>query len=219
MKTALFSPLYLDGSDPVGNSRFTRNQRYIQWNRTYRKEIGFDDIWMVDNGSKPNLLANLLGQFPDLNIMRYPNLERTHHNNGYIYCWRALWFVRALISLGYEKIIFLDSDCYIISERLAEFVRSIESGWHAFKCQKYNFPTAEFNILTRNTFDVFLQYTNEAFESKNGILMERDLPFTHVNSIFNCDRYGETRTPQSPEMDLYSQRPLDIELTFQWNKP
>ncbi len=214
MKTALFAPLFLNGLDLSGSNRYRRNIRWLEWYKSIKGRIGFDDIWMCDNGSHPPLLSELIKEHQDINIIRYPHLERTDIPNGYGYCWRALWAIRALVGLGYDKIITADSDSFVVSGKLADFIKGCDTGWQSFMSKKYSFPTAELHILTRNAFPIFLKYTEGYFSSKIGVLMETNLPFTKIHTEFDCDRYGEDRQEQLPKMDGYFQAPTDLPLIF-----
>jgi hypothetical protein len=61
---------------------------------------------------------------------------------------------------------------------------------------------------------VLAKFLEGGWEQHIGKCMEKALPYTHVSMDFRADRFGETRVPQTPEMDYYGQCPLDIELVF-----
>lgn len=214
MKTAIMTSSYLEGTDPTGSRRLTRLDKFLYWN-LIKNYHGYDCMFVSDNGS-PLDLVNIVSRFyPSANFLRYAEtLPRLDIENGYQYCWRHLYTLKILIQLGYEKIIVCDSDTFIVSGRLTKYVADLKSGWTAFNIRRYNFPSAEFFILCKDAFPLYERFTSCPYQDHVGKLMETAIPFTHIEHGLNCDRYGETRTPQCAEMDLYSQCPTDIPLVF-----
>ena len=185
-----------------------RLNRFLGWN--YAKTDM--DIYISDNASPPNKLFNL-PQFGT--VLRYQeHLERAPGENGYIYCWRHLYTIKILIQLGYQKIVFLDSDCFLLNGRICNYLESINSGWESFWIEKYKFPAAEFHVLCKDAFPIFEAFTSVPYERHLGKLMETALPFTRINKDFRVDRWGEDRIPQEPWMDVYCQAPVDLDLEF-----
>lgn len=225
MRTALVTPCYLEGDDLTKSNRLERNKRYIAWYKSIQTALGFDDIWLFDNASTFNNCLNVSATIhcdtidapsikPGVNLLRFTeHLPRGPGENEYPYCWRAVWEIKQLIEAGYEKIILIDSDCFITSAKLAQFVRECNSGWITLWCEKYNFPTAEFQIINKDAFPLFLDYTTGHWKFRVGRLMEKDLPYT-VNRDFKADRYGDSRIPWDDSMDGYFQAPVDTTLGY-----
>jgi hypothetical protein len=230
MRTALYAPSFLDGIDPSGAQRIDRTHRYLKYYRALKDELGFDRIFLADDGSTPHLTGALGGTIfeEDLSIgqLGHPDLfiltRRQHlgipRNTDWDYpCyWKNLYETRKVFEIfGYDKVITIDTDGFVLSRRLAEYIRELRSGWTAFHERKWNFPTAELHVLCRgNGFERFDRFTYPHFMTHNGLLMEKTIPFTYVEPQFNCGRYGEDRHPQTAEMDFYSQAPADIELHY-----
>jgi hypothetical protein len=214
MRTAIFSPSYLEGTDPQGNNRLDRNIAWARWYKSIAGHMGIDELWLADNASSYNRCALIEGF--GVTVHRFSkHLSRGEGENPYPYCWRALWFVRELVeSNHYDRIIFCDTDTYVVSESFANYVRDRDTGWWSVWCPKHSFPEASFHVLNRDAFPLFMQYTSSPYTEKYGLLMEHNLRFTDVMHCFDCDRYGESRAPQTNTMDLYGQRPLDIPLAF-----
>ncbi len=207
MRTALLTGSYLEGNDPLGSDRLHRMRRWLAWHGSM-----FDDVYLSDNGSPEHLVAQLPGY---AKVLRYQNhLSRMPQENGYVYCWRHLYTIKILIQLGYDKIVFLDSDCFIVSQNMLDHVKRVETGWEAFNLPKYSFPSAEFYVLCRDSFPIYEAFTSVPYPRHVGKLMETALPFTRINGGFKVDRWGETRVPQSPWMDCYCQCPTDHPLKF-----
>lgn len=216
MRTALFTPCYLDGNDDRGNERLERNIKYLRYYRDLRDDLGFRRIFFSDNASPDRLKAELRAQGPSTArfIDFKDHLTRGPGPLDYPYCWRALYSIGVLIAMGYQKIIVCDSDGFILSPRLAHYIKDLESGWTTFVCQKYQFPEASLQVLCEDAFPIFQEYTAKPWQWRVGELMERSIPFTHVEESFNCSRFGEARVPFHKSIDWYGQCPNDITPAF-----
>jgi hypothetical protein len=227
MKTCLFAPCYLDGLDPAKSERLDRVKRWINYHWAIRDKLGFDRIFLSDDCSDWVKVASLGGtilnekleviqrQDDFLTVVRYePHLSGGGQWN-YSYCWKALYVMRDLMKkYGYEKAITIDTDGFVLTERLASYVRGLDEGWTAFWVRTYSFPTAEFHVLCPSGMYQFEEFLIPHYMAHQGKYMEMALPFTRVERGFNCDRWGEGRHPQKPDMDFYSQAPVNIPLTF-----
>lgn len=234
MKTAIFAPSFLDGFDNFGGDRLIRTIKYMDWYEPLLGKLGASRIFLSDNGSDPSsvhqLDCDVLGATESFHCRDLKNLRaisgskttvlwfQEKYSRGpefeYPYCWRNLYAVKILIGFGYEKIITIDTDGFIVSPGLTDYVRNSQSGWEAFWIKKYRFPSAEFHILNKDSFSHFMEFTTPHFMTYNGRCMEAELPFTRVDRFFDCDRYGEDRTPQHRGMDFYAQCPVDFEVKY-----
>ena len=223
MRTAMFTPCFLEGEDALGNNRLSRNVRYIDWYSKIQHDIGIDSMHFSDNNSHYSLIESLqqsANSLTNIPVFIHTNAKRLKGSQGwefYPYCWRALYLGRALIESGkYDKLVFCDSDALVISRRLSLFVKDLSSGWIAFTERRYTFPTAEFHVLCRDEFDLFMEFTSVPYITYSGRIMERTLPFTEVitSSRFHAQRTGEYRLPQYPGQDLYCQAQLTIPLIY-----
>lgn len=221
MKTALVSLCYLDGLDVLGNDRLERNKRYLRYYLGLQDEFGFDEILLLDNASSAEATASLLAEYPQIDIFRFLNhLPRKPIVHGYPYCWRGLYHYAELMK-EYDKIIYIDSDGFVLTKRLAHYIRNLKSGWTTFLAQTQNFPEAALHILCPDAYPILLKYFEVPWQTRVGTLMETSLPFTHVETKFKCGRYGERfheDRNQHPSQDYYGQAPLNIPLTFEMGK-
>jgi hypothetical protein len=209
----LATPCFLEGKDLLGNDRLARNQRYLDY---YEQcPLGVDHIVLLDNASSPERIAKLR-TFPQVGLMRFDErLKRGPGPHDYPYCWRALWAYQDLIKAGAKKIITIDSDGFVLSERMAKYIRECNSGWVSFYCESGKHPESSIHILNEDTFSIFYSYIGEPWTTKVGTMMEHDLPFTHVETKFRCSRFGERGAPpQDDTMDFYAQAPLSVPLQF-----
>lgn len=215
MKTAIIAPSFLDGLDPSQSSRLARTIKWLIYYQKLKGNLSFEDIFLSDDGSSDSSRAALSTTASGFVVLSHPKLSRQGSVScDYPWCWRALFDMRSLIEFGFEKIIMIDTDTFVLTQRMVNYLNALRSGWTSFHLQKYDFPSAELHILCEDAFPRFLEYTKGDFMALNGKLMERELPFTKVVREFVFDRYGETRTPQTAEMDAYSQTPLDVPMKF-----
>lgn len=217
MKTALAAPCFLDGMDAQGNDRLVRNIRYVRYYTAIRGVLGFDSIHLFDNNSSSSRIWELhhATRNTDLSVHSFSShLMRGPKPHDYPYCWRALYALQDLIARGYEKIIFIDSDAFVLSRVFAEFLRDCKTGWQAPWCPLLNTPETSIFVLCEDTYPLFQNYTKRPWENRVGDLMEGSLPITHVRKEFNVQRFGEMNPPppQDPTMDAYLQTPLTMPL-------
>jgi hypothetical protein len=218
MKTALFSPLYLEGLDPSQSCRMLRNKKYVDYyvNLKTKGYLNFDEIWLADNASGIDKIHEFLDYCPSyVNVFRFDeNLVHGPNPNDYPYCWRAIYFLQDLIGMGFRKMLCIDSDSFIVSDRLAKYVTSLKSGCVTFWSEKYQFPTAECYVLCEDFFREFIQYCQTPWEKRVGSLLEVEMPWSYINKDFNCDRYGEKDEPQADSIDGYFQSKTSRQIIF-----
>ncbi len=215
MKTALVTPCFLEGTDPIGNDRLARNQRYIDYYAPLETTLGFDEIVLFDNASSPEKLAQLKAP-KNVHVMRFDErLVRGPGPHDYPYCWRALYAYRDLINMGFEKFITIDSDGFVLSKRMAAYLKHADTGWVSFWSENGQFPESSIHVLCKDAFSIFHSFTGVPWSEYVGLMMEHELPFTHVDRQFRCSRFGELGSPpQDATMDFYGQAPLGVPLEF-----
>lgn len=175
----------------------------------------YNSTWpvvLVDNGSAAETCARLSDKHSINVINAQPNFPRGP-GNDYANVWRVYWYIKEAL-MEYEKVIFLATDAYILSQRLVDYIEAIDKGWTALWCFKYAYPATEISVITREcaAFEEFFAGDCDPFKY-NGEMEERTVPLTHVEKGFFGDRYGEwpPYRPYSPEMDYYNQVPDDLD--------
>lgn len=182
MKTLLFCTAYSDSED-------TWNGRYKSWYNYYKtSQLRVSKLLIVDDGSpvKPDFLGeNEYKRFDDrlgrFDVLNYPGWYRSF---GYG------------ISEGdrqnFDKIIHAESDAYLLSPRVIDFVNSIESGWHTFWSPRHGIPESAIQIICKDQFSEAKIVTNYVYSKYIGQCMDSILPYTNIHKNFIGDRYGET---------------------------
>ena len=199
--------------------RIDRYTKWLSYHLAIKDSLGFDKIVLLDNASDLNDLRKLGGTImdekgnlielgnPDILIYRFDvHMPRTGIHE-YPYCWRGLEYCKQLVtSLSINKILFIDSDFYILTKKLAQYIKTLDTGWISFWCHKYGWPEAALHILCKDTLSTLLNFPIPSFTHYNNRNMEELLPFTKVlKTEFKGDRYGEGAEPQKDDMDYYGQ--------------
>lgn len=226
--TCLFSLMYLEGSDLLGNNRLDRNLRYVEYYNKLKVELGFSGYIFVDNASSLSNLAKFNATVvdaesnqvlqhgrEDMTIIRYKKHLERGPGYDYPYCWRGLYELKAAANLGlFDKIIFIDTDAFIRSGKLAKHIRELNTGWETFWSPMYGFPEAAIQVVCEDSFDLLNNFLEGDFMHHNGKCMETTLPFTKINKDFVGDRYGENMAMWPKNPDYTCQTPLFVTSSF-----
>jgi len=137
------------------------------------------------------------------NIITHPNKLGKLHYRG----WSRSFFSSLDIAekRGYDKIIHIESDAFVLSDRLWKYLYDIKEGWEVLWCPRYNMPENAIQVICKDSFPEFRQ---QADRFKDGIrqgIIENLLPYKKINKDFVGDRYGEIGLPFSNKMDYYCQ--------------
>lgn len=209
--------------------RIERNLNWLKFNLEIKDKLGFDKIIFVDNSSNIEDLKLLNGNIYSSNkellhkaennefdIYRFEEFLPRTGIWEYPYCWRGLSYLKNIIKdNNVKKVIFLDTDFYILTSKLANHVKNLNKGWESFFCNKYKFPEAAIHILCEDNIDKLLNFPIPSSIYYNNQHMEWLLPFTKINkNEFVGDRYGEGLLPQKIEMDYYGQWQPGVNLKF-----
>ena len=181
MKTLLFCTAYADSPEIWEN-------RYFPWYNYYaNSNLRADNLLIIDDGSptQPNFLSeNEYYRFPD----------RLGRQAAHVYPgWYRSFSHGVLngIDKGFDKIIHAESDAFILSDRIIDFVNSIDSGWHTFWCYCHNMHESAIQVICRDQFDPAKIFLNTPYSAYSGSCIDGILPYTNVHKNFAGDRYGE----------------------------
>ncbi|MBS0558638.1 MAG: class I SAM-dependent methyltransferase [Proteobacteria bacterium] len=194
-KTLVFCTAY-------AQSRELWDRRYRVWlDAILRSQLRHDQILIVDDGSP------VLPDWPDLAItgetmpMRpeapvalfhfRDNLGRPR--DTYFPGWlRSFFFAAAYARLfGFDKIVHIESDAFLITPRVQAYFNSVTEGWVALWCPRYKMPESGLQIIAGNAIERCAAFGRRSFDTPDADVIEKMLPFTHVETGFNGDRYGE----------------------------
>jgi hypothetical protein len=194
MKTLLFCTSHIASEDEW-------RQRYQRW-ISHHAALPFacDATFLIDDASPyvPQGSVTLLDD-------RLP--DSLQHRGVYLYRFREhlgrrsvtdfpgwlrsfLWSFEIAARFGFEKVVHVESDAYLLSGRLASYLEGLRTGWTALWCPKWEFAETAIQVVCLDRFWA-IDWPGARHEQLRGNAPELFLPFTHVEKGFVGDRYGE----------------------------
>lgn len=198
MKSIIFCTSFIKDAE----SWQSRYQRWLDYYETM--PINAIRKIMIDDGS-PYLpsekIINTVHHSSPLSLHNDTNLiirfdDNLGRQSGSAYpgWWRSfLHSINIANELAVDKIIHIESDAYILTPRLVDFINEIESGWHVLWSPRYKFPETAIQIICRDQFEVFEKFKNNNPSLSFSDIAERLLPFTAIHQQFKGDRYSEIK--------------------------
>src|SRR5262249_42671359 len=93
---------------------------------------------------------------------------------------------------GFEKVVHIESDAFLIDSRVQQYVNFTVSGWTAFWCPVHSLPESAIQIIAGDAIEKFADLPRtHPHEKLIGREFELQLPFDAVERRFIGDRYGE----------------------------
>ena len=196
MTTLLFCTSYID-------SPRAWEERYQRWLRYYQQgRLQADLLAMIDDGAShvpevPGLcLAGDDGALParcdGLLLYRFAERlgrPRVDHYPGW---WRSFFKSLDLAEhFGADKIVHVESDAFLLTQRAFDCVNEARTGWHVMWCAHYGFPETAIQVICQDQFGALRDFRRRYESEGASDLAERILPFTHVHREFVGDRYSE----------------------------
>lgn len=128
-------------------------------------------------------------------MVRFPTRLGRSAVDDYPGWWRSFLFsVVVARHFGCRKIVHVESDAYLLSRRMLDFINARASGWTAFWCPRWNFPETGIQVICADRFDQMRGMWDAGWARHAGKYAERVLPFTDVVRDPHGNRYGEFRT-------------------------
>lgn len=114
---------------------------------------------------------------------------------GYTGWWRSFLFSLDIAQrYGFRRLVHIESDAYLLSQRAVDYVNGLTGGWTALWCPRYNIPETGIQIIVHDQFAALRSIAAAGLEMCSATLAEISLPFTHVEKGLAGNRYGEYRT-------------------------
>ena len=107
--------------------------------------------------------------------------------------WRSFCFSRQLARhYGYRKLIHIESDFFVLSPALMDYIASMSQGWTALFSRYYQVPETGVQIICEDAFGRLDDVSRTAEASGFSLSQaELALPFTAIERRFIGDRLGE----------------------------
>lgn len=182
------------------------NGRYRRW-LAHHAALPWDRalLCMVDDGSPwlpdPSLIqvvgaGDALPERPMLPILlRFPDRLGRASLHEYPGWWRS--FLQSLAvarHYGCSRIVHVESDAYVLSRRMLDFVQARQSGWTVFWCPRWNFAETAVQVICQDSFGAMQAVLDGGWQRHAGLPAERVLPFTGIVREPHGNRYGEFRS-------------------------
>jgi hypothetical protein len=238
MKTFIFCTAFIySNSDSKKWYKDNSKKRYLKWVEHYskrKKKFGADFLFLIDDGSD-NLDMEI--EFETIRVEYANNLPYPLSNNLVIFhfpdhlgrasrasypgWWRSFTYsVKIAQKYFFDKIIHIESDFFVISDKLIQYIKELNQGWTALYSRTYQFPETGIQIICKDSFarlEDFHNRVEDYFEDK-GMIAEHILPFTNVEKGFIGDRFSEKKVfdywggslPQ--DIDYIGQFPQNIDI-------
>lgn len=190
----------------------TYNERYRQWIAYYGRRLRFfgaERLFLVDDGSPLDavrLEARIVAAGEEQGdpglpagpvMLRFPVHLGRSSIQDFPGWWRSFSFAAlAARRYGFEKIIHVESDAYVLSPRMADYIAQLRTGWTAFWCRGQGFPETAIQVICGACIDSLATFYRRGaafwFKARRANeIPEGVLPFTSVCKAFQGDRYGE----------------------------
>lgn len=196
MKTLVFCTSYINTQDAW-------NVRYSRWLKYYEAtDLHRDITAMIDDGATyiprdqgitiASEKSFLPKDFSGVLLYRFDKRLGRISIKNYPGWWRS--FLKSVQLARYfdaDKIIHIESDAFILSQRLIDFLNNTNSGWHVMWSNHYQFPETAIQLICKDQFEIMENFANQYNSKGAPDIAENILPFSEVHKDFIGDRYSE----------------------------
>lgn len=198
--------------------------RYARWIAHHaRVPLGCEAVFLIDDASPmpcPDPTVTVLAALPETLPPGRVYLYRFGEHLGragplsFPGWWRSFFFAETIATrYGFEKIVHVESDAYVLSLELASYIEALQSGWTALWTPCCKFPETQFQVICSDAFTAMRALGSRADELR-GKPPEHVFPFTHVERDFTGDRYGVLTREIPPEADYSGDVRADMAVWF-----
>jgi hypothetical protein len=118
---------------------------------------------------------------------------------------------------GFDKVIHLESDAYLISPRLVRYANSVARGWNVLWCPQYNVPEMAIQFIAGQEITTLAAVFRQDYGNLIGRHHETMLPYTRVVRSFIGDRFGDYGLWDIPrDVDYAAQVDIHREPAYYW---
>ena len=119
-------------------------------------------------------------------------------------------------SHGFDKIIHVESDAFLVSRRIQDHFNRATRGWFSLWCETYQFPEIAIQMAAGPDVDRMAEFVREPYTRMVGHIHETMFPFTHLERMFVGNRYGETIAHVPKHADYSAQTHNGQPDSFYW---
>ena len=199
---------------------------YGRWiNAVESGSLSVDKILIPDDGSPclpswpgiDTLVENLPQTEPHARGVIYQHNTTLGRQAVYVYPgWHRSFMLAAQYArqYGYEKIIHVEADAFLISDRIHQYINDFNSGWVTFWCPRYQLPETAIQVIAGSALNSLYEIIDVPYSKFSGWPADPGigqraswLPYTTINKDFHGDRWGETLRMPPKNADYACQIP------------
>jgi len=209
MKTLLFCTSLFDSDN---------TDKYESWWHYYSNKFSNCDKLIINDGKIDDLTFLKLqswekfGFNPNINLKLFDSKlgkDNEKHWGWYRSFRYALMYG---VSNNYDKIIHVEADAVIVSDRLINYLNNQNNGWWCLFSKHYGFKESAIQVVNRDAFNL-IENLPEMYDFEK--IAEWFLPFW-CNKSFIGDRYGELGKLPSHKIDYACQWNWDWAIEKDW---
>ncbi len=108
--------------------------------------------------------------------------------------WRSFLFSLEIArAYGFERIVHVESDAFLLSRRIVDRINATTDGWTAYWCPQYGIPEPALQVIAHDQFDAMAVVAARGLDALTVALAELTIPFTRIERGYAGNRYGESR--------------------------
>jgi hypothetical protein len=120
---------------------------------------------------------------------------------------------------GFDRVIHVESDAFLISDRARAFVGEVRDGWVAPWSEYYAMPEMAISAAAGDGLRRLAAFARQPYAMLAGKVHEVLMPFTAVDKSLRGERYGETAVPVPRNADYATQVSCRREASYYWWLP
>ncbi|MBV9860407.1 MAG: hypothetical protein JO038_09940 [Alphaproteobacteria bacterium] len=194
--------------------------RYRRWLEGIRRGgLEYDQILLVDDCSPvapPNWSGLVIvpadgapAPHADLVMARFDTHLGKREGGGYstsLGWFRSFGYAAEYARAGgFDRIVHIESDTFVLSRRLEIFLNRVGAGWTALWCPRHGFPEDNIQVIAGRSIDDCLAFFGRPYADFSAAEIEKQYPFTDIGIEFVGDRYGEYRLDVPVNADFVAQ--------------
>lgn len=189
---------------------------YAEWWNYYRKKFPDAKLMIINDGKiedevfqQLQILTN--NQIKKRNVKEFDTKlgKDWHYHWGW---WRSFIYALRYGKKRFDKIIHIECDAIILSDRLFEYLKNQNTGWKCMFSPSYGFPESAIQILNKDKYYLIDQLP-ESYDFFK--IVELFLPF-RSNKDFIGDRYGEAGKLPEHKIDFVCQWDWNWHIDKDW---
>ena len=207
----------------------TWNGRYARWLRAITSSVlQYHQILIVDDGSP------CLPTWSGIEVVRegesIDNASKVvlyHFNNrlgrsdvkDYPGWFRSFVFPASYAPLEkFTKIIHVESDAFLVSDRIQHEFNRIAEGWYSVYVKKHKFAETAIQVIAGPSIEAYRQFSERPYSEYAGKSIERAIPFTNIFHQFKGARHGEylDTVPSDADWTVQIFPPRREDPTYYW---